>query len=253
MIKLILIFSLVLLAGCAPSLYTQGRGMMEQGEYSRAVDLYYEEIRNNPESAKAWRELGVALYRQGELTRAEDALMQANNIKPDAKANLYLGLIYEKQEMYERALDAYQVSLNLKPKRLIKDQIRSRFDYLISKKMEAEVTLAIKQEADIDVDTIPENSIGVIDFDNSQLPPELAPLSKGLAEMTAIDLAKISSLKVVDRLKIETILGELKLGASKYSDPKVGPRLGKLMGSRKIVSGVGKVFSNTKRVCFQYY
>ncbi len=238
MIKLILIFSLVLLAGCAPSLYTQGRGMMEQGEYSRAVDLYYEEIRNNPESAKAWRELGVALYRQGELTRAEDALMQANNIKPDAKANLYLGLIYEKQEMYERALDAYQVSLNLKPKRLIKDQIRSRFDYLISKKMEAEVTLAIKQEADIDVDTIPENSIGVIDFDNSQLPPELAPLSKGLAEMTAIDLAKISSLKVVDRLKIETILGELKLGASKYSDPKVGPRLGKLMGSRKIVSGV---------------
>lgn len=241
MIKIYLIFLMVLfvlLSGCGPSLFTQGRGMMERGEYRRAVDLYSEEIRINPESVKAWREMGVALYKQGKLARAEESLKQANGIKPDARANLYLGLIYEKQEMYEKALDAYRVSLSLSPDRSVNDQITARFDYLISKKMQAEVLMAIKQEANIDVDTIPENSIGVIDFDNSQLSQELAPLSKGLAEMTAIDLSKISSLKVVDRLKIETLLGELKLSGSKYSDGKVGPRLGKLMGSRQIVSGV---------------
>jgi len=235
---LVLSALLILFAGCAPSLFTQGRGMMERGEYGRAADLYSEEIRNNQESAEAWRELGVALYKQGELTRAEEALAQANNIKPTAKANLYLGLIYEKQEMYDKALDAYQISLSLNPKRSVKDQITGRFDYLISKKMKAEVAIAIEQESSIDVGSIPENSIGVIDFDNSQLSAELAPLSKGLAEMTAIDLTKVSSLKVVDRLKIEAILGELKLSGSPYSDPSVGPRLGKLMGSRQIISGV---------------
>ena len=125
MIKIYFIFLLVLLAflallaGCAPNLYTQGRGMAERGEYGRAVDLYREEIRNNPKSAEAWRELGVALYKQGELAKAEDALKQANNIKPDARANLYLGLIYEKQEMYDKALDVYRVSLSLKPKRSV--------------------------------------------------------------------------------------------------------------------------------------
>ncbi len=241
MIKIIFIVLsafLVLLAGCAPSLFTQGRGMIERGEYRQAADLYNEEIRNNPESAEAWREYGFALYKQGELTKAEEALKQGNNIKPDAKANLYLGLIYEKQEIYDKALDAYRVSLSLNPSRAVKDQITSRFDYLISKKMKAEVTLAIQKEADINVDTIPENSIGVVDFDNSQLSPEMAPLSKGLAEMTAIDLSKVGSLKVVDRLKIDAIMGELKLSGSQISDPTVGPRLGKLMGSRQIVSGV---------------
>ncbi len=244
MIKIYFIFLLVLLAflallaGCAPNLYTQGRGMAERGEYGRAVDLYREEIRNNPKSAEAWRELGVALYKQGELAKAEDALKQANEIKPNARAHLYLGLIYEKREMYDKALDAYRVSLSLKPKRSVRDQITARFDYLISQKMKVEVSLAIKQEADINVDTIPKNSIGVIDFDNSQLTPEMAPLSKGLAEMTAIDLSKVSSLKVVDRLKIDAILGELNLSGSQFSDPRVGPRLGKLMGSRQIVSGV---------------
>jgi len=235
---LVLSVLLILFAGCAPSLFTQGRGMMERGEYRQAADVYSEEIRNNQESAEAWRELGVALYKQGELTRAEEALAQANNIKPTAKANLYLGLIYEKQEMYDKALEAYQISLSLNPKRSVKDQITGRFDYLISKKMKAEVAIAIEQESSIDVGSIPENSIGVIDFDNSQLSAELAPLSKGLAEMTAIDLTKVSSLKVVDRLKIEAILGELKLSGSPYSDPSVGPRLGKLMGSRQIISGV---------------
>ena len=244
MIKIYFIFLLVLLAflallaGCAPNLYTQGRGMAERGEYGRAVDLYREEIRNNPKSAEAWRELGVSLYKQGELAKAEDALKQANEIKPNARAHLYLGLIYEKREMYDKALDAYRVSLSLKPKRSVRDQITARFDYLISQKMKVEVSLAIKQEADINVDTIPKNSIGVIDFDNSQLTPEMAPLSKGLAEMTAIDLSKVSSLKVVDRLKIDAILGELNLSGSQFSDPRVGPRLGKLMGSRQIVSGV---------------
>lgn len=241
MTKIIFIFLsalLVLLAGCAPSLFTQGRGMMERGEYGRAVDIYLEEIRNNPESVKAWMELGIAYYKQGDLPKAEGAFERANDIKPNAKSNMYLGLIYEKQEMYDKALDAYRVSLSLNPKRSVRDQINSRFDYLISKKMQAEVSMAIKQEASIDVDTIPENSIGVIDFDNSQLSEEMAPLSKGLAEMTAIDLSKVNSLRVVDRLKIETILGELKLSGSKYSDPEFGPRLGKLMGSKQIVSGV---------------
>ncbi|MCP4706429.1 MAG: tetratricopeptide repeat protein [candidate division Zixibacteria bacterium] len=236
--SIFLITLLLFVVGCAPSMFTKGRGMMERGEYSKAAELYNEEIRTNPESVKAWREYGFALYKQGELTKAEEALEQANNIKPDAGTNLYLGFIYEKREMFDKALDAYRVSLSLKPKRSVKDQITSRFDYLISKKMKAEVTHAIKQEADINVDSIPENSIGVIDFDNSQLSDDLAPLSKGLAEMTAIDLAKVGSLKVVDRLKIEAILGELKLSKSQYSDPKVGPRLGKLMGSRQIVSGV---------------
>jgi tetratricopeptide (TPR) repeat protein len=238
MAKILFIFSLILLNGCSPGVYRQGSDMVNRGEYDRAADLYYEEIRNNPESADAWRELGIALYKKGDLTKAEDAFKQANNIKPQAGSNMYLGLIYEKQEKYDLALEAYRVSLSLKPKGSSKEMITARLDYLISKKIELEVSQALNKEADIRVDTIPENSIAVFDFDNSQLPSDLAPISKGLAEMTAIDLSKVESLKVVDRLKIDAILGELKLSSTKYADAEVGPRLGRLMGSNRIVSGV---------------
>jgi hypothetical protein len=56
--------------------------------------------------------------------------------------------------------------------------------------------------------------------------------------LTSIDLSKVRSLRVVDRLKIDMILKELELSSSQYADPTVGPRLGKLLGSRNIVSGV---------------
>jgi len=95
----------------------------------------------------------------------------------------------------------------------------------------------LANEAGIDVDTIPENTIAVVDFDNTHLPPDMAPISKGLAEFTALDLGKVASLRVVDRMKIDAIMGELKLSSSKYADPSTAPRMGRLVGSRRIVTG----------------
>jgi tetratricopeptide (TPR) repeat protein len=65
--------SLVLI-GCAQSLTSQGRQMVEQGNYDSAIDLYYRQIAANPASAELWRELGVAFYEKGDLAKAEDAL-----------------------------------------------------------------------------------------------------------------------------------------------------------------------------------
>lgn len=237
MLKYIPIALLILSVGCSQTMYTQGKKMVDQGQYDTAVELFYEHIRSNPASFAAWRELGIAFYKQGDLTRAEDAFMQANAIQPGARANLYLGLIYEKQENYGKAIDAYRTSLSLKPGSKTREMIRSHLDGLISRKVQQEVSTALANETAIDIDTIPENTIAVVDFDNTHLPPELAPLSKGLAEFTAMDLAKVRSLRVVDRLKIDAIVNELKLSSSQYADQSTAPRMGRLMGSNKIVTG----------------
>ncbi len=237
MLKYIPIALLILLVGCSQSMYSEGKKMVDRGEYDTAVKLFYEHISANPASFAAWRELGIAFYKQGDLTRAEDAFMQANAIMPGARANLYLGLIYEKQDAYGKAIDAYRTSLSLKPGSKTREMIRSHLDRLISKKIQQEVSTALTNEAAINIDTIPENTIAVVDFDNTHLPPELAPLSKGLAEFTAMDLAKIRSLRVVDRLKIDAIMNELKLSSSQYSDKSTAPRMGRLLGSNQIVTG----------------
>ena len=226
-----------LVAGCSQSLYMQGRKYLDKGEYDPAIEAFYKEIAANPTSAEAWRELGVTYYEKGDLTKAEDALKQANQIQPDARIHLYLGLIYEKQEDLGKAINAYTTSLSLQPKGKTSSMTRAHLDRLISKKLEVDASAAVENELIIDTDTIPENTIAVANFDGSYLSPELAPIAYGLAEFTSIDLAKVHSLTVVERLKLDMILKELELSASEYVDPASAPRMGRLMGTRRLVTG----------------
>jgi tetratricopeptide (TPR) repeat protein len=237
-IRLILI--LLLLCGgvaLAQSGFDQAVKMVEKGQYDPAIDAFYNEIKINPKNAEAWRELGVAFYKKGDFTKAEDALKQAIAITPDARANLFLGLTYEKQEDYSHAIDAYRNALSLKPGSAIKKSVGDHLNQILALKIRQEASAAVENEKKIKADTIPENTIAVVDFDNSHLPPDLAPLGKGMAEFTAIDLAKVKSLRVVDRMKIDMIMNELKLSSSQYADPKYGPRVGRLVGGRHIVTG----------------
>ncbi len=234
----LLLLLLALVVGCSQSLYMQGRRHLEKGQYDPAVEAFYQEISANPTNAAAWRELGVAYYEKGNLTKAEDALKQANQIQPDARIHLYLGLIYEKQEDYDKAINAYTTSLSLQPKGKTASMTRAHLDRLMSKKIEVDISRALENEANIDTDTIPENTIAVANFDASHLSPELAPIARGLAEFTSIDLAKVQSLTVVERLKLDMILQELKLGESGYVDPASAPRMGRLMGAQRLVTGL---------------
>ncbi len=237
MTKKLILIAVVLLAGCSQNLTTQGRKLVEQGEYDKAIEAFYAEISDRPQSATAWRELGVAYYEKGDLNKAEDALMQSNGIKPDARANLYMGMIFEKQEMYDRAIDAYGVSLSLDPGGKTKKIIRAHLDRLMVKNMEQEVSQALTNEASIDVSHIAPSTIAVVDFDGSHLSPDLQPIARGLAEFTAADLAKVASLDIVDRMKIDVILKELKLSGSDLVDQSTAPRLGRLLGSYRLVTG----------------
>jgi len=235
--KCVSIALLGILIGCSTGMHQQGRRLVEEGKYQQAIDMFYEQIRANPKDAVAWRELGVAFYQQGDMIKAEDALKQAQNIQPDPRIHLYLGLIYERQGDYDLALEAYRVALTLKPNKSTRNMLRTHLDLLARKKIEQEISQALAGESRIDVDTIPENTIAVVDFDDTHLPPELAPISKGLAEFTALDLAKIKALRVVDRTKIDVILKELRLSSSEYADPATAPRMGRLLGSNHIVTG----------------
>ena len=238
MLKYVFVLALILLVtACSQSTLTKGRQLADEGQYESAIETLYSEIKADPKNADAWSELGIAFFKKGDLDKAEDALQQANGIKPSARTNLYAGLIHEKQGETDLAINAYRAAMGLNPKSKTRDMLRGRLDFLISQNIKKEVSFAISNEANIDADTIPNNSIAVVDFDNTHLPPELAPISKGLAEFTALDLAKVSSLKVVDRLKIDAIMKELQLGTSGYVAPSSAPRLGRLIGSKRIVTG----------------
>jgi tetratricopeptide (TPR) repeat protein len=227
----------VLLGGCSASHYGKGRKLTEQGQYDRAIASFYEEIARYPQRHEAWRELGIAYYEKGDLIKAEDALKQANGIQPDSRTHLYLGLIYEQNEMLDKAVAAYGTALGLGASGKTGSLIRAHLDDLIARQMKVEVNEAIANEQQIDVSQIPEHTVAVVNFDDTHLSADMAPLARGLAEFTAIDLGKVKSLRVVDRLKIDMILEELALSSSGAVDPATGPRVGRLLGTQHIVGG----------------
>jgi TolB-like protein len=65
--------------------------------------------------------------------------------------------------------------------------------------------------------------------------PALAPVGDGLAEMLVSDLA--GSVELVERTRIQAVIGELQLQQSGLVDPASAQQLGKLVGATWVVTG----------------
>lgn len=79
--------------------------------------------------------------------------------------------------------------------------------------------------------------VSVLYFDIQSNQKELGVLSKGLAELMITDLAQSTDVVVVERARLEDVLAELKLGETRFSDPKTAAKIGKLIGAQFMVTG----------------
>jgi TolB-like protein len=67
--------------------------------------------------------------------------------------------------------------------------------------------------------------------------PELDMLKLGLAQMIIHDLSQISGLQVVERVRLNDVMGELALQKTADVDPDTAARMGKLLGAERVVVG----------------
>lgn len=91
-------------------------------------------------------------------------------------------------------------------------------------------------------------TIAIAYFDNNTGRAELEPLRKGLADMLITDLGNVGSLQIVERDRLNQVLGELKLSTSKFIDPKTAQRLGKGLAAEYIMTGGYLLAADTLRI-----
>jgi hypothetical protein len=106
---------------------------------------------------------------------------------------------------------------------------------------------------------IPDNTIAVQRFANVAATDSLAPLSFGLAAIVTTDLSKVEQLRVVERERVGVLIEELSragdsdetiarplesapagadtLRGRPLVDPGSAPRLGRMLGARRLVHG----------------
>jgi hypothetical protein len=65
----------------------------------------------------------------------------------------------------------------------------------------------------------------------------LRPLGRALAELLTTDLGQTSRLRVVERARVQMLLDEMELGASRYADPATAARTGRIVGAANLVQG----------------
>jgi len=96
---------------------------------------------------------------------------------------------------------------------------------------------ALQNEARIDPAKIPARAIGVLPFAVPQSDTLLQPLGYAMAEFLTTDLSRSTELQLVDRLRTEAIMRELDMVDHGVVDPRSGPRIGKLVGARRLLIG----------------
>ena len=79
--------------------------------------------------------------------------------------------------------------------------------------------------------------LSVLYFANTRGAPELAWLSKGLADMLAGDLGATGAFSLVEREELERVLREQELALSGLVDPASAPRVGQLLGADLLLYG----------------
>ncbi len=228
----------ILIISCSSGKYLRGKRELDAGNYPGAIASLKEAATSNPTKAEPWKYLGIAYYRDQKYADAVDALKQAAVLAPDdGTAMLYLGLSYERMGEDKPAASIYRNYLDQHPDGEFSHRIRHRVKFLTDKAVQEEVQKVIAEEKSIKTDQIPDNTLAVLGFNPGNLTPRYAPLARGLSELLVIDLSKIPELNIVERQKLQAIINELDLTRSEFFDKERVPRVGKLLGAARIVSG----------------
>lgn len=111
-----------------------------------------------------------------------------------------------------------------------------RADLLAAADREAKA--AIITETGLDPSRIPDNTFAVLPFAVGAGDTLLRPLGFALADFLVTDLSRTPQLSLVERLRTNAMLRELSLLEAGVTAPDQAPRVGRLIGARRLLMGV---------------
>ena len=96
---------------------------------------------------------------------------------------------------------------------------------------------SLAQEAQLNVANFPNNTLSVAPLTVQSADTSYASLGFGMASLLVADLSRSPALVLVERQRLDAVVRELKLAEARRVDTLTAPRVGKLIGARRLVVG----------------
>ena len=191
-----------------------------------------------PASPEVARALGIAYYEDGRWADARTVLAGAHARAPrDGTIALYLGMSAEQLGDHATAREAYATYLRHGRTSRVRRDLQHRLAALARLEMRASVRAALAREGELAATAGDPAVVAVLPFRFTGGDSRLRPLERGLADLTVTDLARIASLRVVERAQVQALLDEIDLGSSRRADSSLAVRGGRILQAGRIVQG----------------
>ncbi len=213
--------------------------------YKGQVQGWEERVKKNPDDSTALKNLSVFYIQTHQNKKAEPYINKAYRLNPnDPELILYKGLNLENMHEDKNALNYYKRYTEVSENSPFRNLIEGRYFWIKKQLAYADIDSLAKNEQNISTASLSDSTMAVFPLIYEGTDQKYFPLSRGFAEMVSIDLAKVSQLTILERIRIQAVLNELKFGQSAMVDPATAPRMGKLLGAGTIVSGDYDVTDN---------
>lgn len=191
-----------------------------------------------PNDVRALRALGVAYYKNGRFQDARTVLSRAASLDSrDGVSALYLGLSAERMNDLAAARLAYTSYLSVGRSGRAKSDVEARLAALQRVELAAAARDAIAREQQLSQRPGPPNTIAVLPFNFEGSDAALAPLGRGLADLTVSDLGLIPTLTLLERRRVQALIDEIQRGESGRVDAATAARSGRMLQAGRLVLG----------------
>jgi len=237
-INIILLVTVSFLSGCGGGgVSTKAELKREAGKSIEAMPYNSGYLAATPDSDKSQSKLGFWYLKTGRVDEAIAEFKTALKKEPgDPFSIYYLGLAYLNKEDFEKAIQVWKGYRNkIHPQ--VEEEIERHLTLIQIARSRKFAVKAIAEEKKLATVKPDPNTVAVCYYQDLSPDKSLRAFQKGLAAMVISDLTKIKSIKVVERIRLQALLEEMRLGQTGLVDSKTAPRLGRLLGAQNIVFG----------------
>ena len=227
------LFLMILLNSCSST------SLMDDPELNKSqVNDWTDRINKDSHDFEALKNLGIYYMQVKENEKARYYLDHALEENPaDPALFLYKGINLEFFNKPEEAISYYQKFDQVPFDSPYRELLEGRYLWLKRQKIYSEVDSLAKVEDQSSLENVSASTLAVFPLMYHGFNEDYVPLSRGFSEMISIDLAKVKNLTILERIRIQAVIDELKFNQSPAVDQTTAPKAGKLLKAGTIVSG----------------